>query len=237
MNHDWVQFTIMSSLRLESWLTIWWFIKMSDVSCAMNHMSDQKKSHPSTGIRIFADHFRDKNIFTGFRSLLNLQFPLDFLFEFKFETGYQFYWDRKDTNSVLCLSKANDSTLICFTKLNRGHYNMLHTVYSRILIAMVLNYWYTPGVWTVLYAHWKRQSKWNKSIEFEWKLQVLMMGDFKETGFIILSSPIKIPDHLFHNNVNVNGPKKWLKNNFDLFASYKQNKVTVMRAWIYWLWN
>lgn len=46
-----------------------------------------------------------------------------------------------------------------------------------------------------------------------------MMGDFKETGFIILSSPIKIPDHLFHNHVNVNGPKKWLKNNFDLFAS------------------
>ena len=35
-----------------------------------------------------------------------------------------------------------------------------------------------------------------------------MMGDFKETGFIILSSPIKIPDHLFHNHVNVNGPKK-----------------------------
>ena len=46
-----------------------------------------------------------------------------------------------------------------------------------------------------------------------------MMGDFKETDFIILSSPIKIPDHLFYNNVNVNGPKKWLKNNFNLFAS------------------
>ena len=48
-----------------------------------------------------------------------------------------------------------------------------------------------------------------------------MMGDFKETGFIILSSPIKIPDHLFYNNVNVNGPKKWLKNNLDAFPAGK----------------
>ena len=45
------------------------------------------------------------------------------------------------------------------------------------------------------------------------------MGDFKETGFMILSSPIKIPDHLFLNNVNVNGPKKRLKNNLDLSSS------------------
>ena len=128
MNHDWVQFTIMGSPRLESWLTIWWFINMSDVSCAMNHMSDVQKIRIHRLGSVFLLTISGiKNIltdFTGFWSLLNSQFSLDFLFEFKFETGYQFYWDRKGTNSVLCLYDVEDSTLICFTKLNQGNYRM-----------------------------------------------------------------------------------------------------------------